>query len=75
VLARQKYDLFLRLFAHNAEVFVVFCLLRAGSTIPANRSLEEPAAISAVGVSISFSKGDRVNEEKFIDSVLVGVAF
>jgi hypothetical protein len=47
----------------------------AGSTIPDNRSLEEPSAISAVGVSISFSKGDRVNEEKFIDSVLVGVAF
>ena len=47
----------------------------AESTIPANRSLEEPAAISAVGVSISLAKGDRLNEEKLIDSVLVGIAF
>ncbi len=35
----------------------------AGSTIPANHSLEVPAAIYEVGVSILLAKGDRLNEK------------
>ena len=62
--------------SHTMQRFSTsFASCGAGSTIPANRSLEVPAAISEVGVGISFAKGDRLNEEEFIDSVLVGVAF